>query len=39
MEREKIADFWFVFRILELEGNYGDFICVTCICVGGTVEI
>jgi hypothetical protein len=29
MEREKLV----VFRILEFEVNYGDFICVTCICV------
>jgi hypothetical protein len=35
MEREKLVDVWFVFRIWEFEVNYGDFICVICIlCVG-----
>jgi len=33
MEREKLVDIWFVFRILEFYVNYGDFICVTRICV------
>jgi hypothetical protein len=33
MEREKLVDIWFVFRILEFEVNYSDFICV------GMVEI
>jgi len=26
MEREKLTDIWFVFRILEFEVNFGDFI-------------
>jgi hypothetical protein len=26
MEREKLVDVWFVFRIWEYEVNYGDFI-------------
>jgi hypothetical protein len=30
-EREKLVDIWFVFRILEFEVNFGDFICVFCI--------
>jgi len=33
MEREKLVDICFVFRILEFQVKYGDFICVTCICV------
>jgi len=39
MEREVLTDIWFVFRILELEVNFGDFICVTCILYVGIVEI
>ena len=31
MEREKLVDIRFVFRIRDYEVNYGDFICVTCI--------
>ena len=38
MEREKLVDIWFVFRILEFEVNFGDFICVTCILCVGLVE-
>ena len=33
MEREKLVDIWIVFRILEFVVNYGDYVCVTCICV------
>jgi hypothetical protein len=32
------TDIWFVFRILEFEVNFGDFICVTCILYVGIVE-
>jgi len=39
MQREKLVDTWFVFRILEFVVNYGDFICVTCILYIGMVEI
>ena len=39
MEREKIVDIWFVFRIWEFEVNFGDFICVICILYVGLVEI
>jgi len=39
MEREKLVDIWFVFRILELEVNFGNFISVTCILCVGMVEI
>jgi hypothetical protein len=38
-EREKLTDIWFVFRILEFEINYGNFIRVTCISYVGLVEI
>ena len=31
MEREKLVDIRFVFRIWDYEGNCGDFICVTRI--------
>ena len=31
MERERLVDSRFVFRIWDYEVNYGDFICVTCI--------
>ena len=33
------TDIWFVFRILEFEVNFGDFICVTCILCVGMLEI
>jgi hypothetical protein len=33
MEREKLVDIWFVFRIWEFEVNYDDFICVTVFCM------
>jgi len=39
MEREKLVDIWFVFRILEFEVNFGDLICVTCVLCVGLVEI
>jgi len=39
MEREKLIDIWFVFRIFEFEMNFGDFICVTCFFCVGMVEI
>jgi len=39
MQREKLVDIWFVFRILEFVMNYGDLICVTCILYFGMVEI
>jgi len=38
MEREKLVDIWFVFRILEFVVNFGDFMCVTCILYVGPVE-
>jgi hypothetical protein len=38
MEREKLVDIWFVFRILEFEVNFGDFVCVTYILYVGLVE-
>jgi hypothetical protein len=38
MEREKLVDISFVFRILEFEVNSGDFMCVTCILYVGPVE-
>jgi uncharacterized membrane protein len=38
MEREKLVDIWFVFRIWKFEVNYGNFICVTCILYVGLVE-
>jgi hypothetical protein len=37
MEKKKLVVL-FVFRILEYEVNYGDFICVTCILYVGLVE-
>jgi len=39
MERQKLVDIWFVFRILELEVNFGDFISVTRILCVGLVDI
>jgi hypothetical protein len=39
MEREKVSDIWFVFRILEFEVSFGDFMCVTCTLCVGMVEI
>jgi len=39
MEGEKLVDILFVFRILEFEVNFGDFICVTCVLCVGLVEI
>jgi len=39
MEREKLTDIWFVFRILEFEVKFGDAICVTHILCVGLVEI
>jgi hypothetical protein len=38
MEREKLVDIWYVFRVLEFVVNYDDFICVTCILCVGAVE-
>ena len=38
MEKEKLVDIWFVFRIWEPEVNYGDFICATCILYVDLVE-
>jgi len=38
MEREKLVHIWFVFRILEFEVNFGDFMCVTCILYAGLME-
>jgi hypothetical protein len=38
VEREILVDIWFVFRILECEMNFGDFICVACILCVGLVE-
>jgi hypothetical protein len=38
MERYKLVDIWFVFRIWEFEVNYIDFICVTCILNVDLVE-
>ena len=38
MEREKLT-FGFVFRILEFEVIFGDFICVTCILYVDMTEI
>jgi len=35
--KKKLINIWLAFRILELETNFGDFICVT-FCVG-IVEI
>jgi hypothetical protein len=35
MDREKLVDIWFVFRIWGFEVHYGKFVCVTCnVCVG-----
>jgi hypothetical protein len=39
MEREKLFDIWFVFRIWEFEVYYGEFVCVTCNLCVGMVEI
>jgi len=39
MQREKLVDILFVFRILEFVVNYGDFKCVTGILYVGIVEI
>ena len=39
MEKEKLTDIWFVFRILAFFVNYGDFICVTFILCVDMVEI
>ena len=39
MEREELTDIWFVFRILEFEVNFGDFISVTCILCVGLVQV
>jgi len=39
MEREKLVDIWFVFRILELEVNFDDIISVICILCVSLVEI
>jgi len=38
MEREKLFDIWFVFRIWEFEVHFDDFICVICILYVGLVE-
>ena len=38
MHEKRETDIWFVFRILEFEVNFGDFICVTCILYVGIVE-
>jgi hypothetical protein len=38
MEREKLVDIWFVFRVLEFEVNFGDFVCVTCTLYVDLVE-
>ena len=39
MEREKLINIWFVFRIWEFVVNCGDFIRVTCILFVGLMEI
>ena len=38
MGRKKLVDIWFVFRVWEIEENYGDFICVTWILCLGKLE-
>ena len=38
MERERLVDIRFVFRIWDYEVNCGDFICVTCISYVDLVE-
>jgi hypothetical protein len=30
MYGKKVTNIWLAFRILELETNFGDFICVAC---------
>jgi hypothetical protein len=39
MERQKLVDIWYEFRIWEFEVQCGEFICATCNLYVGMVEI